>query len=139
MNCKEAPKARSNARSSQTFRPPREVEAYLAAVPQPARTTLMRLREAIRAAAPPAATESISYGVPTFNYNGPLIGFAAFPDHCSLYPMSATTVDTFREELQSYRTSKGTIRFPISEPPPTTLIKKIVKARLAENELRSQP
>jgi uncharacterized protein YdhG (YjbR/CyaY superfamily) len=124
------------AAPGQTARPSREIEAYLASVPQPARATLTRLREAIRAAAPPAATESISYGIPTFNYNGPLIGFAAFPNHCSLYPMSATTVDTFRDELKNYQTSKGTIRFPVDQLPPTALIKKIVEARLAENALK---
>jgi uncharacterized protein YdhG (YjbR/CyaY superfamily) len=63
------------------------VDEYLAAVPEPARSTLKKVRAAIRAVVPPEATEAIGYGVPTFRYKGPLVGFAAFSKHCSFFPM----------------------------------------------------
>ena len=112
----------------------KDVEAYLAAVPEPARTTLARIRAAIRSAVPPEATEGISYGMPAFRYKGPLVGYAAFPNHCGLYPMNPAVIEAFREELNKYETSKGTIRFPVDKPLPATLVKKLVKARVAENE-----
>jgi Domain of unknown function (DU1801) len=73
---------------------PKNVEEYLAGVPEPARSTLYRIRAAIRSAVPPEATEAISYGMPTFKYKGPLLGFAAFPNHCSLFPMSPSVVNS---------------------------------------------
>lgn len=82
---------------------------------------------------PPQATETISYRIPAFRYNGILVWFAAFSDHCSLFP-TASVVGMFKEELKSYATSKGTIRFPIDKPPPIGLIKKLVKTRVAQNE-----
>jgi uncharacterized protein YdhG (YjbR/CyaY superfamily) len=131
-------KTRSAARSSKTATAAREagadVEAYLARVPEPARTTLEKVRAAIRAAAPAEATEALSYGMPAFRYKGALVGYAAFKDHCSFFPMSATLLDDFKDELGACRTSKGTIQFPLDKPLPAALVKKIVKARVAENE-----
>jgi uncharacterized protein YdhG (YjbR/CyaY superfamily) len=115
-----------------------EVDAYLAAVPEPAHSTLQKVRAAIRAAAPPSATESINYGIPTFNHNGPLLGFAAAARHCALHPMNGTTVAAFQEDLKDYKTSKGTIQFPLDKPLPTTLIRKLVNFRLQENALKTQ-
>ena len=112
---------------------PTTVEEYLAAVPEPARTTLAKVRAVIRSAAPAAATEGISYGMPMFKCNGMLVGFAAFTDHCSLFP-GASPVEAFKAELVKYRTSKGTIQFPMDKPLPAPLIRKIVKFRVAENE-----
>ena len=112
----------------------REVEAYLAGVPEPARSTLAKVREAIRAAAPADATEAISYGIPAFRYRGVLVGYAAFKNHCSFFPMSASLIDTLEEEVKGYRTSKGTLQFPLDTPLPAALVKKMVKARVAENE-----
>ena len=114
------------------------VDAYLAGVAEPARTTLNKIRATIRAAAPPEATEAISYGMPAFQYKGPLMGFAAFTKHCSLFPMSASLVAEFAEELKDYRTSKGTIQFPLDKPLPAALVKKLVKARVAQNELKKK-
>ena len=114
-----------------------DVDAYLASVPEPAHTTLQKVRAAIRAAAPPDATESINYGMPTFNHNGPLLGFAAATRHCALYPMNGLTVAAFQEDLKAYKTSKGAIQFPLDKPLPTALIRKLVKFRLKENELKS--
>jgi len=109
------------------------VEEYLAAVPEPARTTLGKVRAAIRAAAGPEATEGISYGMPAFRYKGALVGYAAFKQHCSFFPMSATLLDEFAEDVKLYRTSKGTLQFGLDKALPAGLVKKLVKARMVEN------
>ena len=113
---------------------PKTTDEYLARVPQPARGTLDKIRAAIRAAAPAEATEAIGYGMPTFRYKGALVGFAAFSNHCSFFPMSGSVIEAFESELKSYETSKGTIRFPVDKPLPAALVKKLVKARVAQNE-----
>jgi len=113
---------------------PKDVDEYLAGVPEPARSALNRVRAAIRSAVPREATEAISYGIPTFKYKGSLVGFAAFSNHCSLFPMSSGVMDSFKNELGAFHTSKGTIRFPMDRPLPAALVKKLVKARIAENE-----
>jgi len=110
------------------------VEAYLARVPEPARTTLEKVRAAIRSTAPKEATECISYGMPAFRYNGALVGYAAFKDHCSFFPMSAALLDTMKDDLTAYRTSKGTLQFPLDKPLRAALLKKMVKARVADND-----
>jgi uncharacterized protein YdhG (YjbR/CyaY superfamily) len=110
------------------------VEAYLDRTPQPARGTLEKMRRMIRAAAPKEATEGISYGMPAFKYGKPLVGYAAFKDHCSLFPMSGAVIAAMKDELKDYVTAKGTIRFALEKPMPMALVKKIVKARLAEIE-----
>ena len=113
-----------------------DVEAYLAACPEPHRTTLEKMRAMIRAAAPKEATEVISYGMPAFRYKGGLVGYAAFKEHCSFFPMSGRVVEEFAGELKAYKTSKGTIQFPVDKPLPAALVKKMVKARIAQNEAR---
>ena len=112
---------------------PKTVDEYLAGVPEPARSTLNRIRAAIRAAVPPEATEVISYRMPAFMYKKVLMWFAAFSDHCSLFP-TASIVETFKDELKGYSTSKGTIRFPTDKPLPTALVRKMVKARIGQIE-----
>ena len=114
----------------------RDIDEYLAGVPEPARTTLNKIRAAIRSAVPPETTEAITYRIPSFKYKGPLVGFAAFPDHCSLFVMSGTLLDGFEKELRGYSTSKGTIRCPVDKPLPAALVKKLVKARIAQNEAK---
>jgi uncharacterized protein YdhG (YjbR/CyaY superfamily) len=118
--------------------PPREVDEYLARLPEPARTTLGRIRAAILAVVPEGATECISYGMPAFRYKGALVGYAAFPGHCGLYPMNPQVMVDFKAELAAYTTSKGVIRFPVDRPLPAALVKKIVKARVAGNEARQR-
>ena len=115
--------------------PLKTVDAYLAALPEEARATLEKIRKAIKAAAP-KATEVISYQIPMYKQHGMLVGFAAFKDHCSFFP-GAKPVATYKDELKAYETSKGTIRFPIGKPLPTALVKRLVKARIAENEERA--
>ena len=102
-------------------------------MPEPARTTLNKVRAIIRSVVPAEATEHISYGMPAFKYRGPLFAYAAFAKHCSLFPMSAALIVEFADELKSFETSKGTIRFPIDKPPSAALIKKLVKARIVQN------
>jgi uncharacterized protein YdhG (YjbR/CyaY superfamily) len=115
------------------------VEAYLATVPEPARKTLQKMRAMIRAAAPNDATEGISYGMPAFKYRKPLAGYAAFKDHCSLFPMSGEVIAAMKDDLKDYVTSKGAIQFALEKPLPLTLVKKIVKARLAEIDSTAKP
>lgn len=111
-----------------------EVDAYLAKVPEPARTTLEKLRATIRSVVPPETTEALSYGIPAFRYKGGLVAYAAFKKHCSFFPMQASLIDEMKDELKGYRTSKGTLQFPLDKPLPALLVKKMVKARIAENE-----
>src|SRR2546428_133306 len=93
---------------------------------------LKKLRKTIKAAAP-EAPEGISYGIPMFKHRGMLVGYAAFKDHCSLF-MSTYVTRALTKELAAYDTSKGTIRFTADKPLPTTLVRKLVKARIAQNE-----
>jgi uncharacterized protein YdhG (YjbR/CyaY superfamily) len=116
---------------------PKNVDEYLAGVPEPARGTLKKMRAAIRSAVPAEAAETISYRIPAFKYKGVLVWFAAFSDHCSLFP-TASVIEAFKNELKGFSTSKGTIHFPIDKPLPTTLIKKLVKARVAQNESKKR-
>ncbi len=116
---------------------PKNVDDYLAGVPEPARTTLNKIRAAIRSAVPPEATEAISYGIPAFKYKGPLVWFAAFSNHCSLFP-TASVIEAFKNELKGFHTSKGTIHFPTDKPLPAALVKKLVKARIAQKESKKQ-
>jgi len=113
-----------------------DVDRYLAKVPEPARTTLEKLRAMIQAAAPKQATECLSYGIPAFHYKGGLVAYAAFKKHCSFFPMQASLIDEMKDELKSYRTSKGTLQFALDKPLPSTLVKKMVKARIVENDRR---
>lgn len=110
------------------------VDEYLAALPDEVRATLEKVREAIKAAAP-KATEGISYHMPMYKQHGMLIGFAAFKNHCSIFP-GPGAIERHKDELKGYQTSKGTVRFPIGKPLPATLLKKLVKERIAENEAK---
>lgn len=114
--------------------PAKNVDEYLAGVPEPARSTLSRIRAVIQSAVPPETTEAISYGIPTFRYKGALLAFAAFSNHCSLFPMSLAIMGAFKKDLERFDASKGTIRFSADKPPSAALLRKLVKARIAEKE-----
>ena len=116
---------------------PRNIDEYLAGVPEPARGTLSKMRAAIRSAVPPEAIETISYRIPAFQHKGVLVWFAAFSEHCSLFP-TASVIDAFKNELKGFRTSKGTIHFPLDNPFPVALIKKLVRARVAQNQSKKR-
>jgi len=118
---------------------PKDIDEYLAGVPEPARGTLNKVRAAIRSAVPSEATEAITYGMPTFKYKGSLVAFAAFKKHCSLFPMSMAVIAEFKNELKGFHTLKGTIQFPLDKPLPAALLKKMVKARIRQNEARQRP
>jgi len=114
-------------------------DEYLANLRDDQRAALEKLRSAIKSAAP-RAEEFISYGLPAFRLNGrALVALGAAATHCSFFPMSGTTVQSHQKELRAYETSKGTIRFDPKKPLPTTLVRKLVKARIAENEAQRQP
>jgi uncharacterized protein YdhG (YjbR/CyaY superfamily) len=115
----------------------KSVDEYLAGVPQPARSTLNKIRVAIRSAVPSEATETISYGIPAFKHKGVLVWFAAFSDHCSLFP-TASVIEAFKNELKGFSTSKGTIHFPTDKPLPAALVKKMVKLRVAQIERKKR-
>jgi uncharacterized protein YdhG (YjbR/CyaY superfamily) len=127
-------KANSRERRSAAKRhvAPKNTDEYLAAVPEPARSILNKMRAAIRSAMPPEATETISYGMPAFKHKGVRVWFAAFSNHCSLFP-GASVIEAFKDELKYFHTSKGTIRFPLDKLLPAALVKKLVKACIAEN------
>ena len=112
------------------------VEKYLADVPDDKRMALEKLRNIIGFVIP-KAEEYISYGMPTFKYYGPLVSYAAFKEHCSLFPWNATLVKKFAEELKPFKTSKGTIQFTVDKPLPVSLVKKLIKERMKENEARA--
>jgi uncharacterized protein YdhG (YjbR/CyaY superfamily) len=92
------------------------------------------MRAMIRSAAPQETREVLSYGIPTFRYKRMLVALAAFKDHCSFFPLGSSVLDAFAEELKSFRVSKGTLHFPVDKPMPPGLVRKIVKARVAQNE-----
>jgi len=117
---------------------PTSVEDYLAALPAAPRGALERLRKTIRAAAP-EATEQISYQMPAFKDHGRfLVSYAAYKDHCSLFPASEAVMEALGDELEPYVSGKGTIRFTADEPLPAALVRKIVRARLKENAAHSR-
>ena len=111
---------------------PKTIDEYLAALSDDKRAALAKLRKVIRAAAP-KAEECISYQIAAFRQNGMLVGFGATAKHCAFYLMSASTVAAHKDELEGYDTSKGTIRFQADKPLPAALVRKLVKARIAEN------
>jgi len=114
---------------------PKTVDEYLATVSADQRAALEKLRKTIRTAAP-RAIECISYQIPTFKQNGMLVSFGAWRDHCSFYP-GAKPIEDHKDELKDFELSKGTIRFRPNKPIPASLVRKIVKGRIADNERRA--
>jgi len=113
------------------------IDQYLKPLPADKKAALQKLRKAIRAAAP-KATECISYGIPAFRLDGKMfLAFGAAANHCSFYP-GAYPVRTLAGELAGYSTSKGTVRFPVEAPLPVALVRKLVRARLAEHKARGK-
>jgi uncharacterized protein YdhG (YjbR/CyaY superfamily) len=115
--------------------PARDVDAYIAATPEPARAMLKTMRRIVKAAAP-KAVEMISYGIPLYKYQGHLTAFAAFKRHVGFYVMSKRLMAAYKDEFAPYKKAIATVQFPIGQPIPVALVRKVVKARIQENEAR---
>jgi len=113
------------------------VDDYLADVPAKERAVLKKIRATVKSVAPEAG-EKISYGMPAFTYHGNLLYYSAMKNHMSLFPGSKSVVKKYEAEIKRYGTaSAGTIRFQADKPLPVTLIRKIVRTRMAENLARA--
>ena len=111
---------------------PKDVDEYIAGAPKEVQNKLREVREAIREAAP-TAVESISYGMPYYDYRGRLVWFGLAKAHIGLY-LRPPVVEEHKDELAEYETTKSTVRFPLDRKIPVPLIKKLVKARMKKNE-----
>ena len=111
---------------------PTTIADYIDSAPEAAIPKLMELHECIRAAAP-GAEESLKWGMPAFSYQKILVTFAGFKNHIGLYPMPSA-IEAFAESLSKYKTAKGSIQFPLDQPLPLPLIRKIVKFRVKESK-----
>ncbi len=117
---------------------PKSVESYLKSLPQDTKLTLEKMRKIITSAFP-KAEEIISYQIPTFKLEGmPFAAIAGFKNHCSYFTMSHSVMKQYKNELAGYDTSGVTIRFEPGKPLPSPLVKKLVKAKLAENRVRAE-
>jgi uncharacterized protein YdhG (YjbR/CyaY superfamily) len=113
-----------------------DVDGYLAALPGDVRAMLEKLRRTIKTAAP-KAKEDIRYKIPAYEYHGPLVFFAAYRDHCSFFG-GKSILKTFRKELKPFQISGTTIHFTVDNPLPTSLVRRMVKVRMAEREARAR-
>jgi uncharacterized protein YdhG (YjbR/CyaY superfamily) len=127
----------SNSRSAARLaKPARNIDAYLRRIPPGSRAVLKKLRRTIKSTAP-KAEEGISYGIPVFKHQGHLVYFAAYKNHCSLFAAGKSVLKTFSTELKPFDISGSTIHFSPENPLPANLVRRIVKARIEENERRS--
>ncbi len=112
-----------------------QVDAYIAGFPPEVQSRLEQMRQAIAKLAP-GATETISYGIPTFKLHGNLVHYAAYANHVGFYPGGAG-IAAFQEEIAGYKSAKGSVQFPHDRPLPIALVKKVVKYRVAQNEAKA--
>src|SRR5436190_18486556 len=116
--------------------PATTVDEYFERVPEPAHSTLAKMRKTILSSLPADAIEVISYQIPSIRYKGMLLHYAAFQNHCSFFP-GPQVIDLFKEELKAYETSKGTIRVPSAKPLPPALLKQMVKTAVSLKDAKS--
>jgi uncharacterized protein YdhG (YjbR/CyaY superfamily) len=128
-------KATNAAAAASGKRPATDVDRYLAALPADRRAALERLRRMVRAAAP-AAAETVSYHMPVFKHLGMLVGFASFKDHLTFFVMSTRQMKAHGASLKPYATTAGGVHFTVDRPLPAALVRRLVRARVAENEAR---
>jgi uncharacterized protein YdhG (YjbR/CyaY superfamily) len=129
---KEAMRSRTQQKAKRSPSAAEQIRAYIQTAPAATRARLRTVRALIRATAP-ASVEHFSYGIPGSRLDGrPLVWYGGWREHVSLYPITAAIQRTFARQLARYETSKGTIRLPLDRPLPTALIKRLVKARIAE-------
>jgi uncharacterized protein YdhG (YjbR/CyaY superfamily) len=112
----------------------KSVDEYISTFPKDIQKILEQVRQTIKKSAP-EAEETINYQIPTFKLNGNLVHFAAFKNHIGFYP-APSGLKAFKKEISNYKSSKGSVQFPIDEPIPASLITKIVKYRVKENSLK---
>ena len=117
---------------------PSVIDDYLASLPEPARATLSKVCETIRSVVPAGTTETITYRMPVWKYKGVLIGVVAYSNHCGLCVMNPSVMELFPEDIAKFDTTKGTIRFAIDKPLPLAFVKKLVKARVEQNESKKK-
>ena len=117
-------------------RPFKTMDEYINTFPEDVQRILNELRQTIKEAAP-EAEETINYQIPTFSLNGNLVHFAAFENHIGFYP-TPSGMEAFKKELSSYKGAKGSVQFPIDQPLPLPLIRRIVEYRVKENVERKQ-
>lgn len=115
---------------------PKDIDEYIAAFPEEARELLEKVRRTIREATPDAE-EAIKYQIPTFTLHGNLVHFAAFKNHIGFYP-APSGIEAFKEELSAYKGAKGSVQFPLDQPIPFDLIRKIVRFRAEENMTKAE-
>ena len=115
----------------------RNVDEYIESAPENVQRVLKDLRRAIKEAAA-EAEETISYQIPAYKYRGPVVFFAAFEKHLSLYVPGESTIKKFRSRLKPYVISGATIRFTVENPLPASLVKEMVRSRMKENEMRAK-
>jgi uncharacterized protein YdhG (YjbR/CyaY superfamily) len=127
------PAKKQQVRSAAKPAASRGVEDYIAGIPEPSRKLFASLRATVRSVMPADAAEVISYGIPAFRRKRILVWFAAFANHCSLFP-TASVIEAFAADLGGFTVSKGTVQFPLDKPLPAALVKKLVKARIAHED-----
>jgi uncharacterized protein YdhG (YjbR/CyaY superfamily) len=114
----------------------KNMDEYISSFPENVQVILDKLRKVIRESAP-EAEEAISYGMPTFKLNGNLVHFAAYKNHIGFYPTPSGII-AFKEELSSYKQAKGSVQFPIDQPIPFDIVKRIVEFRVKENKAKTE-
>ena len=123
----------TNQKAKPKNAPARDIDEYLAQTPEDVRAALEKLRKTIKSVAP-MATEVISYQIPAYKHHGLLVGFAASTVHCTFHIMSVAVTNAHYDDLKGYKLGKASIQFAANKPLPAALVKKLVKARIAENE-----
>jgi uncharacterized protein YdhG (YjbR/CyaY superfamily) len=115
---------------------PHPVDTYINAFPSEVKERLLAIRKAIHELVP-AATEAMTYGIPTFKFHGNLVHFAGFDKHIGFYP-TPSGIQAFKEELRLYKNAKGSVQFPHDQPLPLDLIIRISKFRIEENQINRE-